>query len=754
MLGLTMKTESEKSRGKKHQFSADRPIGCVEEDLLGRTPFAESLTSAIKGWRGNESLIVALYGPWGSGKSSVKNMALQTLRSAEANCPLIIEFNPWQWSGQNQLAEAFFQEIGLVLDRSDGTEDGKRRAAKWRTYGTYLTLGASLAKSLKTILPILGLPGSGIADILAKGMEQTSTVAQEGSKGVEDQGVVQEQTLAEIKKELADYLKELERPILVVLDDIDRLTPQEIRLLFQLVKANADFPNVVYLLLFQRDVVERSLDSSPAISGHEFLEKIVQVGFDIPRIERTRLEKVLFAGLNELLTQADVGKRFDQKRWGNLFLGGLRPYFQTLRDVYRYLASLSFHVSLFRSTGSFEVNPVDLIALEVLRVFEPAVYQRLPEAKLELTSRRDRAHDSRDQNERTRKLIEAIVKAGSQPDQVREIVKQLFPPVEWVFGGSLYSHGFEERWFRDLRLCHPDVFDRYFHLAIPEGDISQANIDRILSLLGDRSGLVAEFRSLNQRDLLGVALDRLEAYKEKLDLSHAVTFVTALFDIGDELPGERAGFFSISPEMHVSRIIYWHLKQEKDTSKRGEFLKEAMKATTGLYLPIMTTSLEGNEEKRKRDPEAFNVTDADLKELQQLCVEKIKQAAGKGSLAPHANMLYLLYRWGEWKADDEPRQWTKSLIESQKGVFLFLTACLQRSTSHGMGDHISQEHWRINLKYVEDFVPVDTVARKVAALSLDNLSEKEAKAVKAFQKAIKRRQEGKSEDDWRDDEDD
>jgi predicted KAP-like P-loop ATPase len=240
---------------------------------LGRAPFAASLASSIKGWRGNESLIIALYGAWGSGKSSVKNMVLQALRSVDEHSPLIIEFNPWQWAGQNQLAEAFFREVGLILGRSDTSEDGKRRAAKWRTYGTYLTLGASLAKSLKTILPILGLPGSGIADIVAKGIEQSAAMALEGSKGVDDQGVAQEQTLAEIKKELSDSLKNLDGPILVVLDDIDRLTPEEIRLLFQLVKANADFPNVVYLLLFQRDIVERSLDSPPAVSGQEFLKK-------------------------------------------------------------------------------------------------------------------------------------------------------------------------------------------------------------------------------------------------------------------------------------------------------------------------------------------------------------------------------------------------------------------------------------------------------------------------------------------------
>jgi predicted KAP-like P-loop ATPase len=748
-----MDSESKGSEGRTHPFAADRPIASRAEDLLGRVGFADSLASAIKGWRGKESLVLALYGPWGSGKSSIKNMVLESLDSTGADSPLIVEFNPWQWSGQDQLAEAFFQEIGLLLGRSDGSEDGKRRAANWRTYGTYLMLGASLTKSLKTILPLLGLPGSGIADLLAKGLEQSGAVVQEGSKGLEDREAAHQRTLAEIKKELYDSLKALEKPILVVLDDIDRLTPEEIRLLFQLVKANADFPNLIYLLLFQREIVERSLDSSPSISGQEFLEKIVQVGFDIPRIERTRLEKVLYTGLDELLADEKVNKHFDKKRWGNLFLGGLRPYFQTLRDVYRYLATLSFHVSVFRSTGSFEVNPVDLIALEVLRVFEPAVYQRLSDAKLELTDLQGRRERVASVEAQMRGIVESLVNQASETNrpQVREIVKQLFPPAEWVFGGPGYGSGFEERWFRELRVCHPNVFDRYFHLTIPEGDISQADLDRLLSLIGDREGLATEFRALNRRRLLGVTMDRLEDYKEKIDLQHAVPFVTALLDIGDELPEDRGGFFSISPEMHASRIIYWHLKQGKDKGKRGQILKEAMKATTGLYLPIMTASHEGNEEKRKKDPDAFNVTDADLKELQQLCVEKIKQAAETGSLGTHPKMLYILYRWREWSSPDKPREWIERLIESREGVLSFLTACLQRSTSHWMSDYVSQEQWRINLKTVEDFVPVDTLEKKVAELSDENLSDKEQKAVKAFQKAIKRRQEGKPDEDWRDD---
>jgi len=101
----------------KHPFSADRPITSCANDLLGRCNFAKSIAAAIRGWTGSDSLVVALFGPWGSGKTSIKNMAVETLRSSEETCPLIVEFNPWQWAGQEQLADAFFTKLVLFSER-------------------------------------------------------------------------------------------------------------------------------------------------------------------------------------------------------------------------------------------------------------------------------------------------------------------------------------------------------------------------------------------------------------------------------------------------------------------------------------------------------------------------------------------------------------------------------------------------------------------------------------------------------------
>jgi predicted KAP-like P-loop ATPase len=60
-------------------LSADRPIASRDEDELGRRGFSEALANAIRGWSGRESLVLALYGEWGNGKSSIKNMTIEAL---------------------------------------------------------------------------------------------------------------------------------------------------------------------------------------------------------------------------------------------------------------------------------------------------------------------------------------------------------------------------------------------------------------------------------------------------------------------------------------------------------------------------------------------------------------------------------------------------------------------------------------------------------------------------------------------------
>jgi len=91
-----------------HGFASDRPITKKEDDLLGRSDFSMDLANAMASWHGNDSLVIALHGEWGSGKSSIKNMALSQLAELKEKKPDVIEFSPWEWASQEKITASFF----------------------------------------------------------------------------------------------------------------------------------------------------------------------------------------------------------------------------------------------------------------------------------------------------------------------------------------------------------------------------------------------------------------------------------------------------------------------------------------------------------------------------------------------------------------------------------------------------------------------------------------------------------------------
>ena len=754
------------SKRSPNQLSADRPIRSKSQDLLGRSGFAESLGAVVEGWTGNDSLVIALYGPWGIGKTSIKNMVLDHLRRGGQDAPIIVEFTPWQWAAQDQLADAFFREIALALGRKDGAKEAKQRAKRFSAYAEYLKVGSHIASGTRPMLAlafaIAGSFGLGGAFLHASWMRPylavgglvalafagtiawTADLAEKLASAFSSVQKLKEKSLIDTKEEVADLLRPLKSPILVVMDDLDRLAADEVRVIFQLIKANADFPNLVYLTLFQRDIVEQNLAKFTSGSGKDFLEKIVQVGFDVPQVEQSKLQRVLFAGLDTHLADAKFSKNFNEHRWASLFPSGLAPYFRTLRDVYRYLGVLEVQISAMAPRGSFEVNPIDLIALEVLRVFEPGVYHLLPGSKKRLTNAHNRGFGksiTEIEKEYTLRLNE-LLSAASKESKVHaeEILKQLFPTV---------SAGNQEQFYRELRVCHHDIFDRYFLLSIPEGDISQADLDALLASTSDRDQLVSRFNDLREQGLLAVALNRFEAYKEKVSLADAVPFITALFDIGDDLPEEGRGMSEISTWMHAARIIRWYLMKEPDVAKRRSNMAEAMKLSEGLYLPVMNVAMETDSQKEGRPTSERLLDDTSVSELKEILVEKIRTVAESGKLARHPKLAALLGIWAEWVGPDEPKAWVKSFVQFGDGLVTFLEAMTEKAVSFGTDG--TQEMWFIRLKSVERFIDPELLSNQIERLKPQAKNESEVRALKVFQEALGRRRKGKPDGaPWRD----
>ena len=351
---------------------SDLPIHLPSEDQYGVDPFAKALARSLECIHSPEGTVVALNGAWGSGKSSVVNLVLHHLKPAqEAGRLKAVTFNPWWFSGSESLTLAFFEELQSAFDKSN--LDTAKSVVKW------------LGKRLSRTGPLLGA----MVDIATAGVggNITTAVAEFATNALGE-----EQTVEAAHAALTQALREQTSRFLIVIDDIDRLGPDEALLVFRLVKSVGKLPNVIYLLAFDRLLAERIISERFPAEGANYLEKIVQATFDLPIPDPAVLRRT-FLGAAEAIACAPTEDRV--VRFMNFFHDVVAPYLQSPRNAIRLANVLNVTWPAVKG----EVDTADFLCLETLRVFEPIVSRSL-RANASLVCGVSDSHDREDRAER------------------------------------------------------------------------------------------------------------------------------------------------------------------------------------------------------------------------------------------------------------------------------------------------------------------------------------------------------------------
>lgn len=732
------------------KLSADAPIETGSSDLLGRASFASSCAEAIANWQDEASLVIAIWGDWGSGKSSLKNLIVEALAAMDDDRrPAIVQFNPWQVVNPDQLLSAFFDEIGKVIEQPAGKEDKKAaeaRGAKWKAYSSVLNIGGSIVKSSALLAGLFATPAAG-ASLYAAGeaMERAGKLAKEGGEGLEAKAkTIQEKSTSELKAEVADALKSLPRPVLVVLDDLDRLTAPEVRQMIQLVKATADFPHLVYLILARRESVVNALREIAPDTAEEFLEKIVQVPLHMPRILPTQIARLLTSGLDRLLADPHFAKHFDLERWVALYREGMAVFFETPRDVNRYLSSLAFHAGVFRSKGGhYEVNAVDLFGIETLRVFAPKVYDRLPDLKSVLTDQFVWSREHKKAQDLESLNVVLSLADEKKRAAVKSILEVLFPPAASLFAGRHFSDTTQETaWVVGLRIASEKQFDRYFGFAVPSDELSEGELQDLLAKFSNRTVLQAAFADLQARGKLPQALDRLDYHRFGLSRSDPVGVLTSLLSLdahGDD------GFFLVpfSPRTHIWRIVYAYLREESSLPERSKLFKTAVKAAENLATCVsLAERAVSHSEAHLSGSDMLFEPGKDITAIKTATVSKIRTSSKQPIFRASGELQFWLKIWMAWGSANEPKRWARALCGSSTGLIIFLRAFRTIVRSQGGSSPLTKQHEFFALASLEEFIDLGVLRAQAAKLNIDELGDEERQLMKLFEKALSRRDAG------------
>lgn len=698
-------------------YNADLPISTSSNDVLGRAAYACNLAKTIMKYGIVDSLCIGLLGPWGCGKTSILNMMLEEIEkmSKDVERLLVVRFEPWNFTSTDQLFEQFFM---MLTNRLISDKDQKKKA-----------IGKAIAEYGEAFDVFKSVPvfGGAIATLAKTGAKLTAKKLSNGFTRKE----IQEQ-----KKTVEKLLREFDKKLLIVIDDIDRLSNDQIRQVFQLVTSVAKFPNTIYFLAFDRKIVVNALEKVQEGNGQDYLEKVIQVPLNVPVVSREKKENVLFERLNDIVKTYDI--RLNEAYWQRIFMSCVQPYITNLRVVNRVGNLLQFKLAfLFQ-----EVNFVDMVALTTIEIVFPKMYEWIKENKSVLTGEwqfesmlfdRDKTEETiyhTSSNEVQKVLEESGFAADVENvDRLCYGIKTIFP--NWSHK-SVPKYALEEL-RTENRIAHPDKFNRYFNLDVNDIALLQCDIEAAVNLM-DKQELGAYMQRIDREGKIDELFSEIEARRNDISVERAKILIYALLQNGEQFISRSSkNIFGIQASIlaqNLVRSIMAAHNKECWAEYINSLLKEAdwnMLKGISYVLRIMMLAYGRHTNKGPQYEYERIMSEEELAKLEIAYVTKIEENIEKYDILsyPSGHGPFLLMKYVDEEYTDH---FMKEAMKEPINAIKYLAASVSEWTGSTIMYRLDNDY----SEYIDDTTVEAAIETCVEKGQLFRLNEYEQNAAAAF----------------------
>lgn len=274
----------------------------------------------------------AVYGGFGTGKSSMLNFISEALRGDHGPQAIVVRFSGWLPGSRENLADQLLSDIATECSREYWSPQFRRTALR-------------IAKTVKTAIP----HGEWIAEWIPQETQQDA---------------------------IDDLHKSLERlpcRVVVLVDEMDRMQKDELFVLLKLIRGFTSLPRLSFVCALERSHVEEIICKEYGTVDHSFYHKFFIESFELPKLTDSFLEAETHDALIAL---------FDEQGWFRRDEQAKREYSNAIREHWESIfAPLCTNLrGVMRLAGSVraqswplvdEVNPLDLTLLAALRYFAP-----------------------------------------------------------------------------------------------------------------------------------------------------------------------------------------------------------------------------------------------------------------------------------------------------------------------------------------------------------------------------------------------
>ncbi|WP_047246139.1 KAP family P-loop NTPase fold protein [Maribacter thermophilus] len=632
-------------------FSSDKPVENSEEDRFQRYGFSKRIADTIKQRDADEGIVIGIYGAWGEGKTSVLNFIQNELNQDDTI--LQVSLNPWRYNDEETLIKNFLKKIAEVL--------GKELDSKKEKFGSFIerygSFGSIIGKDLTDV-------GKTLSNV----------------------------DLEELKNRIDEFLKEGKSKLVIFVDDIDRLDKQEIYSLFRLVKLTADFTNTTYILSFDEQMVASAIGdrfgAGNEKSGQNFLEKIIQVPLQIPQAQIAALKKYCFELVDKAINESELELNKEEvQRFVSAFSHNVLLRLSTPRMAVRYGNSLSFAIPLLKG----EVNHVDLMLMEAIKIFYPKHYEFIKNNSNYFTSSySSHSYGGQDVKGKKDELSEHLDNLGSdlskaEKGAILNLLKSLFPRLNEAFHNTFQHEGHKE-WLKEKRVVSTSYFNRYFSYAVIDGELSDVAFDEFINSV-ENAELVdtaKKIKEIIEQSSVDTFLFKIRTYEEDLSWKSTMNLSLSISLMGDLFPKSKSFFaFGMNGAQTQAAIFIYNLLKKY---KNEEEVFELSKILMGKDIPYDFAYALNNWMRSGKTPEEKLFTNEQYIELAKILRTRLLEECGEKSIFEvfPDNLSYIFSTWFE-ESPKELESYLKGFIdkdaEQLKQLLVAMTPTVT-STNH------------------------------------------------------------------------
>lgn len=695
------------------KLEPDSPKESISKDCFERGKFAHDLAYLLR-QKGEQSTVVAIEASWGEGKTTTINFIREQIEEQDKHVEkqdkqaFIVDFQPWlfRYERLDDLVRSFIKTLVVEISTKQ-LEALKLPSWLDKIPFATATLSMLIVRLFRRMIPFatVTLLMLTIATVLwfkhkipfaittltmvivatflrfkhkIPFVQSSLSVAINAiQKFGEKYGIYVSASTQSLKKDIDKLLSKIKHPIVVIIDDVDRLQPNEIRMVFQLIKSICNFNGINYLVAYEKSPVVKALSYDDIYDGSLYLEKIVQVPYKLPIIGKYHMRCFYMQEMDRLLQSLNLNlskslqKRMEQLKNDRSIINMLK----NPRDMHRLINQLKLIIPATHK----EVDLVDVIIFHILSLKIPEVtdlirkfpsyfvfnYEgiRLPEMIIGRMENKDKPTYA--------SLVEKIELSENEKNDAMHVLKLLFhrQPQDQNIAKDT----------RDLRINIANNLQKLLHIG--NNDYSSSAKDAIAFL-----------ESPEERTEIFQKWLKSEFWQQFM--YELIYHIDSTSDI--DIDSLTTDLISFSLQMCTSidtdptpYILYMVLNKSCTIDEQFAHLNILMGNSRAITLSahVLQKYLNNNNKTERSLENKVNLTEQQLTTLKNIWLETVREKTKQGDwIVNEPSIISVLFMWGQLSTAPQPYIEVQNYLKEKLEKDGFLTIFIDK-WSQAQGDH-------------------------------------------------------------------